>query len=253
MKPSSFTIVSCVHGRPVITEAWAKHIAQNFTGPVVVAGDDPELRERLERQLGNNLIWVPYYNFPLGAKWNRAAERACQLGNDLVILGSDDFPSPNLFQVWEDITLLKYRWACLSSIYFYSIKWKEISQLTSRYGFGTGRMFPRKNFVDLFENQGYAWRPDIQSRLDADLYQALGHPEDDIVLSSDDSTWILAVKGEEQINSYEKIRLAHPTMNTIETPHKSITEFIKWFQSQPGMKPLRHPGTGKLIPRRDVV
>lgn len=248
MTPRSYAIVSCVHGRPVITEAWARHLAANFSGPVVIAGDDPELKERLERQLGHGqLIWTPYYNFPLGAKWNRAAERATAYAEHLVILGSDDFPSPELFQIWEHIASLKYRWVCMNSIYFYSIKWQEISRLTSRYGFGTGRMFNSESFRDLFETRGYAWTPSIQSRLDADLYQALGHPEDDIVLNANENVWILAVKSDEQINSYEKIRLAHPTMEMVKQPPKSLEALRAWLCNQPGMKPTRHPGTGKLI------
>lgn len=242
----SYAIVSCVHGRPALTEAWAKHLATHFDGPVVIAGDDPELYERCERQLRNNLIWVPYYNFPLAAKWNRAAERAIKVASHLVILGSDDFPSPELFGIWKHITTLSYKWVCLDSLYFYSTQWKEVSQLTSRYGFGTGRMFPSYAVADLFNHYGYAWTPSLQQRLDADLFQNLGHPEDDIVLSSNESCWILAVKvGEQQINSYDKIRAAHPTMLTIEQPSRQLENLIIWIRNQAGMKATRLPN-GKL-------
>lgn len=250
MKPSSFAIVSCVHGRPAVTEAWAKHLAAHFGGPVCVAGDDPELRQILEFHIGNNLLWVPYCNQPLGAKWNRAAERAIRASANCVILGSDDFPSPELFNIWEYISRLpKYRWACLDSIYVYSTKFKELSLFTSRIGFGTGRMFPSHSLRDLFEAKGYAWNPSFASQLDASLYSNLGCPEDDVVLSLNESCWILAIKTAEQIHSYEKIREVHHHMPVIAKHPPQVAKLISWFHSQPGIKPAkpkRHAGSGKL-------
>lgn len=245
MKPSSYAIVSCVHGRSAITEAWARHLATHFSGPVVVAGDDPELRACMEKHLGGSLIWVPYYNFPLAAKWNRAAERAIDVCAHLVILGSDDFPSPELFNIWEHITKLRYKWARIASCYFYSMKFRELSQLKSQFGFGTGRMFPSTSFRHLFETEGYAWTPSLNSKLDASLYHNMSHPVDDIVLTQNDSCWILAVKSDQQIHTYEKIRQAYPDMPTIEQRPAQVDALITWLRNQPGMKPTRLP-SGKL-------
>lgn len=249
MKPSSFAIVSCVHGRPAVTEAWAKHLAAHFDGPVCVAGDDPELRHILEFHIGNNLLWVPYCNQPLGAKWNRAVERAIRASAHCVILGSDDFPSPELFNIWEYITRLpKYRWVCLDSIYFYHVKSRETSFLRSTFGFGTGRMFPSHLIRDCIEAKGYAWTPWLNQTLDASLYSNLGAPEQDIVLASNDSCWIVACKTHEQIWTYEKIRQVHPGMETITHPSKGVQAMTSWLHSQ--WKPTRHPGTGKLVQRK---
>lgn len=240
--PSSFAIVSCVHGRPAITRAWASHLAAHFFGPVVIAGDDPELKEICQFYIGNNLLWVPYANRPLGAKWNRAAERAIYESEHCVILGSDDFPSPELFNIWEYTTQWKNRWVRMDSIYFYDIKTRETAHLQSALGFGTGRMFPSSWLRELFESKGYAWHPAYMSQLDSSLYSNLGCPDGDIVLPTDDSCWILAVKTEQQLHSYSKIRKAHPKMLTVK-PNAGMQQIIQLVHP----KPTRSPATGKLI------
>lgn len=224
--PSSYAIVSCVHGRPELTKAWAKHIATHFFGSVVVAGNDPELKEICELYIGPNLLWVPYANRPLGAKWNRAAERAVYITEHCVILGSDDFPSPELFSIWEYATRWMDQWIRMDSIYFYDIRSHETACLQSEHGFGTGRMYPSSWLRKLFETKGYAWHPAFRSQLDSSLYSNLGCPESKIALPTDESCWLLAVKSDQYIHSYSTLRIAHPRMFTVE-PNDGMKEIIQ--------------------------
>lgn len=227
--PSNYAIVSCVHGRPELTEAWAKHIAAHFFGPVVIAGDDPILREICEFHIGTNLLWVPYANQPLGAKWNRAAEYAIDVADHCVILGSDDFPSPRLLDVWEYSTRWRDQWTRMDSIYFYDVESRETARLQSVHGFGTGRMFPSSWLRKLFETKGYAWHPSCMSQLDSNLYSNLGCPDMEGVLPTNDDYWILAVKTDQQIHSYSKIRKAQPRMLLVE-PNDGMKEIIQLIQ-----------------------
>jgi hypothetical protein len=233
----NYAIVSAVHGRPAIAEAWAAHLAKHFTGPVVVAGDDEEIRERMFTHLGEERFrWVPYCNEPLGAKWNRAAEAALHTcGEDyMLVLGSDDFPSPGLLQWYDRVTLVNPRWACLGSLYFHCLAQRETSVLEARHSFGTGRLYNMFDFANLFRVRGYAWEPALGKGLDLSLWKAMGKPREDRIVSQTDDVWCMAVKSAEQIWSYDRLKQTL-NMPVVETLPESAREFLKWIHEQPGV------------------
>lgn len=239
----NYTIVSAVHGRPHIAEAWAAHLAQHFDGAVVVAGDDNEIQERMRAHLKHRLIWVPYCNQPLGAKWNRAAERATRYDGPLVILGSDDFPSRGLLREWSEVACLDPVFTALGSLYFHSLATKETSVLngsTSKGAFGTGRMYKCDHFVKRFAACGYAWEPALGSGLDRSLWTALGQPQPHPLIQPTEDVWCMAVKSDEQIWSYEHLK-ARCNMPVVEDLSVSMVEFLTWLHEIPGMTPRRRP------------
>lgn len=203
----NYSIVSAVHSRPIITKAWAKHLAEHFTGNVVVAGDDWSLHKTIKWHLKDQLVWTPYCNNPLGAKWNRALEVAIQLTPYVVILGSDDFPSPELLQVWDRVASnIKPSWAQLDSLYIYSLSKYEACLLDMSRPWGTARMFRSSDLLTLFSQRGFAWTPSATRGLDNDIWEALGAPEADHIIECGHTTWCVATKSAEQLHSYDKIK-----------------------------------------------
>ncbi len=248
----NYAIVSAVHGRPAIAEAWAAWLAKHFPGKVVVAGDDIDIHNRMILHLKDQLVWVPYCNEPLGAKFNRAAEHAVRYSqwvqdleeeniSHLLVLGSDDFPSPMLLRGWYTAAMVGAQFACLSSLYFHGLTKRETSVLTpegvtKRGAFGTGRLYPTAKFGFLFNTYGYAWEPALPSALDRSLWMAMGEPKPDFVIDQTDDVWCMAVKSDEdQKWTYDhlKARLNMPVVG--ETLPESAQEFLKWIHEQPGV------------------
>jgi hypothetical protein len=242
----NYSIVSAVHGRPHVAEAWAAHLAKHFTGPVLVAGDDMEIHDRMMKHLPGQLVWMPYCNEPLGAKWNRAAEKACDYEDHIVVLGSDDFPSAGLLWEWHEAARHKNaKFTVLDALYFYSLANRETSILTSagvaqRGAFGTGRMYRADAFASRYAALGYAWEPWLEKGLDNSLWRVMGKPSPQVVIPQTDDVWCMAVKSDEQIWSYEHLK-ARCNMPVVEDLSVSMTEFLTWLHEIPGMTPRRRP------------
>lgn len=89
-------IVTCFHGRPKVSELFLAHTSPLLPIYAACSEGDRENIELCERY-GVHFCVVP--NNPLGAKWN-AALALVPSGEDVMILGSDDFVS----RQWIDIT-----------------------------------------------------------------------------------------------------------------------------------------------------
>lgn len=234
----NYAIVSAVHGRPAIAEAWAAHLASlQVIWPVIVAGDDEEIRTRMERHLGGDLVWVPYCNEPLGAKWNRAMEKALDYADHVVVLGSDDFPSPDLLSHWDSTARNGAKFSCLGSLYFHSLASRETSVLSAEGkagAFGTGRMYRAEDIERAFQQRGYAWEPALGKGLDLSLWKAMGQPKPDALIEQTNDVWCMAVKSKEQIWSYERLKQTL-NMPVVESLPESAREFLEWIHAQPGV------------------
>lgn len=233
---NNYAIVSAVHGRPEVAEAWAEHLANHSTCPVVVAGDDPEIKERMRDHLEGRLVWVPYCNQPLASKWNRALEKALWCKDTwnlthVVILGSDDFPSPHLCYIWQWLTNKgdKFKFAALHALHFHGLAANETTILSAKRSFGTARMFDIGLLQQRFDSYGYAWSPHLNKGLDSDLWINLGQPEEDVLLVPTDDLWCCALKSSTQLHSYDKLkRLLHmPVVARVPT---GLAEWLQWVR-----------------------
>lgn len=138
-------VVSAIHGRKEMTQAWMDHL--NLLGlESVIAYTD-------EEDLPKGYTWsVQAPNEPLSGKWQKAMYHAKNIGADrYLILGSDDFPSPKLldsynknldFQGYSDMF---FWWLKDNNLYYFAYpedrqrRWPKRSQ-----SLGAGQMYSRK-------------------------------------------------------------------------------------------------------------
>lgn len=229
---SNYVIISAVHRRPNLTEGWGMHLARYSQCPVVVVGDEVDTKDRLQRHLKSRLVWIPYCNDPLGAKWNRAAEVGALLGRHVVILGSDDFPSPALFDYWENIDTYP-ELVSLDALYVHDLETVETSHITlqnvQRGSFGTARLYRAASIAQRFSEYGFAWTPSLRSGLDYNLWTHMGQPVATILPTSSD-IWCVAVKSVQQIWSYKTLK-KRLNMPRAEFMPESLVTFLDWIHS----------------------
>lgn len=101
-----FVIVSCIWKRPQLTEIFLKYykkladdIKDRHQLILLAVGSEGEFSKNLCLQ--NDFHYIEHPNRPLSQKWNVAVKASKEFNPDaIIILGSDDFVSKNLFDVY---------------------------------------------------------------------------------------------------------------------------------------------------------
>ena len=101
-----FVIVTCLWERPELTDIFLKYynkmsasISKKYEIKLIAIGSEGNITK--DKSLINNFHYLEMPNKPLSHKWNAAIQLSRELNPDaLVILGSDDLVSKNLFDFY---------------------------------------------------------------------------------------------------------------------------------------------------------
>lgn len=164
-------ILTCVHGRPEITEIFLDNIPSKY--PIVIVGDMEDECGQIIAQYGNT-TYLQADNKPLGRKFNKGLAYLKDKDFDYVfIAGSDDIFQPELFDYYETLKG-KYDYVGLLDFYFHDFQMTKYCPgfVHDRKGepHGAGRMISRKVLEQL---DFKLWDDDLNSGLDASMTKRL--------------------------------------------------------------------------------
>jgi len=179
-------IITAIHGRPLMTEAFLKAMARirkEFDVKTYAVTSELNLQEEskgvsesdkekcLDLLYQYNIDYVEYPNYPNRTKWNRVVQYLRYTDfTHLLILGSDDIPSSRFIE--HTLTLDKYNLAGLSGLWFWGLNPRRAG--FERFGYfgikgslaGAGKLVGR----DIVEASDYAlWSGERNSGMDANM------------------------------------------------------------------------------------
>ena len=180
MTKKTIIILTCVWGRPEVTEYYIKglKITQNKLKNVfnfiniIVDSDESNL------SLFKNDKTFNYYNYPnqpVSNKWNFALSKCRDFEYDYVLMmGSDDLISPEVLHKYKDFIDSEYEYIGLTDLFVYNTLtekfyyWSGYKINSGRHGesLGLGRCI-RKNIVEYFNYK--LWSENLNRGLDGSM------------------------------------------------------------------------------------
>lgn len=144
---NKLAVVVPFYKRPELTKLCFKMLrdqSKRLGFDVIVAGSEGEESKKLAR----GFKYIEVENQPLGRKLN-ALIKECRDYDGVIIMGSDDFMSDSIIEMYQDIDCSKPVYYVFDDVYVYSAKYKEVrSGLDYKNrpsGCGIGRMYTKKS------------------------------------------------------------------------------------------------------------
>lgn len=208
-------LLTAVWGRPVVTRIFYEG-ALRFKRQMealgckvrIVAGGDEAEHRSLAADMGAE--WVETPNLPLGRKWNNICESAFKgEGDYLFVLGSDDLVSPALVQDYAAAAKKGVPYCAINEcLFFGTIEQKAFRFSQPGVAVGAGRMIHRNIMLAV---NFRPWEDGLNKALDHSMDKKMLFRRVAVKwMPVDDSRFILDVKSNVNIWSYDRLRSVKP-------------------------------------------
>lgn len=185
-----------------------------FSVVYIVSPEDPD-KEKIDEIVKNTecrYIIVFFQNTYVGAKMNAGISAILNEDYDYIMnCGSDDLLNPLLMRLLSPCIEKKTPFFGIDSVYFLDYKTNQAAYFQHYnipFSVGAGRMIAKEVINKCFQVYGYLYTPEKHRALDTDSskrIKTLSYNE--IVINAGHFPYIVDVKSETNINSFEEIRI----------------------------------------------
>lgn len=205
---NKLAVIIPFYKRPELTKLCFRNIkrqSKKLGFDVIVAGSEGDESKKLAR----GLKYIEVDNQPLSNKLN-ALMNKCKKYDGVVIIGSDDFMSDSVIEMYKEIDCTKEVYYSFNDIYIYSAKYKQIRSdfdyTRAGNGIGVARLYTKPTL----KKMNYKiWENDRPKGLDGNAdkrLKAKGIKEVQIDL---DTHFLIDVKLEQNISAHEMVFSGH--------------------------------------------